>query len=248
LQTGTAMTNDPLERATKDLVIANRILAHHDLFDEYGHISVRHPAEPGRYLLARACIAAFVEPADIVEHTLDNAPVRSENRPLCSERFAHGAIYQARPDVRAVLCASSGDVATFGTTGVPLRPVLGTVGDMGSPVPVWDIADAFGGDTDLTISTPERGRSLAQALGRSRLVLTRGVGFVAIGRTLNDLIKMSVYIPKNARALAESLTVGPVRAISPGETQQRMMIDPESNAMRRGWEYWARAAGCERWL
>ena len=92
-------------------------------------------------------------------------PARSENRPLNNERFAHGAIYAARPDVRTVLCANSDDVVPFGITGVPLRPVLGTVGDMGSPVPVWDIADEFGEGTDLTISTPERGRSLAKALG-----------------------------------------------------------------------------------
>jgi HCOMODA/2-hydroxy-3-carboxy-muconic semialdehyde decarboxylase len=243
------MTGDLLERAIKDLVIANRILAHQGLFDEYGHVSVRHPLDPGRYLLARACTAAYVEPGDIVEHTLDNQPVRSENRPLNSERFAHGAIYEARPDVRAVLCAHSDDVAPFGITGVSLRPVIGTVGDMGSPVPVWDIADEFGGDSDLTISTPERGRSLAKTLGGARLVLTRGVGFVAIGRTLNDVVKMSVYIPKNSRALAEALTISrDVYGISSGETQQRMVIDPESNAMRRGWEYWARAAGCEKWL
>src|SRR5688572_6123166 len=244
-----AMTSNPLDRATKDLAIANRIMAHLGVFDEYGHISVRHPADPGRYLLARACVAAYVEPSDIVEHTLDSQPARSENRPLNAERFAHGAIYAARPDVRAVLCVNSDDVAPFTITGVPLRPVLGTVGDMGSPVPTWDIADEFGEDTDLMISTPERGRSLAKALGRQRLVLTRGVGFVAIGRTLNDLVKMSAYIPKNARALAEALTISrDVTGISPGETQQRMIIDPESYAMRRGWEYWARAAGCERWL
>jgi ribulose-5-phosphate 4-epimerase/fuculose-1-phosphate aldolase len=243
------MTDNSFERATKDLVIANRILAHQGLFDEYGHISVRHPTEPSRYLLARASTPAYVEPNDIVEHTLDGEPVRSENRPLCSERFAHGAIYEARPDVRTVLCVSSDDVVPFTITGVPLRPVLGTVGDMGSPVPVWDIADEFGADTDLAISTPEHGRSLAKALGQGRLVLRRGVGFVSIGRTLNDVVKMSVYIPKNSRALAEALTISrDVTDISPGETQQRMIIDPESNAMRRGWEYWARAAGCERWL
>ena len=243
------MTGNTLERATKDLAIANRIMAHLGLFDEYGHISVRHPADPGRYLLARACVAAYVEPADIVEHTLDGEAARSENRPLNNERFVHGAIYAARPDVRAVLCANSDDIAPFTVTGVPLRPVLGTVGDMGTPVPTWDIADDFGESTDLSISTPERGRSLAKALGSHRLVLTRGVGFVAIGRTLNDLVKMSAYIPKNSRALAEAFTINrDVVGVSPGETQQRMNIDPESNAMHRGWEYWARAAGCETWL
>ena len=237
-----------LERAINDLVIANRILAHHGVFDEYGHVSVRHPDDPGRFLLARDCPAAFVVPGDILEFTLDGAPAGDDNRPLCAERFLHGAIYAARPEVNSVLCASSDDVLPFSVTPVPLRAMLGTVGDMGTRVPVWDIAEKFGDGTDLMVSDMARARDLAQRLGSHRVVLRRGVGFVTTGRTLNDAVKTSVYIPKNARTLAQSLQLGDITPISQGEVDQRLAIDPESNAMRRGWEYWARAAGCERWL
>ena len=237
-----------LERAINDLVIANRILAYHGVFDEYGHVSVRHPGDPGRYLLARACPAAFVEPGDILEFTLDGAPMNDDNRSLCAERFLHAAIYAARPEVNSVLCAGSEDVVPFSITQTPLCAVLGTVGDMGTQVPVWDVAEKFGEDTDLAVSSMERAGDLAQRLGGYRVVLMRGVGFVATGRTLNDAVKTSVYIPKNARSLAQSLEFGTIRPISQGEVNQRLAIDPESNAMRRGWEYWAREAGCERWL
>jgi ribulose-5-phosphate 4-epimerase/fuculose-1-phosphate aldolase len=237
-----------LQRAINDLVIANRILAHHAVFDEYGHVSIRHPGDPGRFLLARDCAAAFVEPGDILEFTLDGAPASDDNRPLCSERFLHAAIYAARPDVNAVLCAGSDDVLPFSVTPVPLRAVLGTVGDIGTHVPVWDIAEKFGDGTDLLVSDMARGRDLAQRLGGSRVVLRRGVGFVTAGRTLNDVVKTSAYVPKNARSLAQSLEFGKVTPISQGEVDQRLALDPESNAMRRGWEYWAREAGCARWL
>jgi ribulose-5-phosphate 4-epimerase/fuculose-1-phosphate aldolase len=237
-----------LQRAINDLVIANRIMAHHGVFDEYGHISVRHPGEPGRFLLARDRAAAFVEPDDILEFTLDGAPANEDNRPLCAERFLHAAVYAARPEVNSVLCAGSDDVLPFSVTPVPLRAMLGTVGDIGTYVPVWDIADKFGEGTDLLVSDLARARDLAQRLGNYRVVLRRGVGFVATGRTLNDAVKTSVYIPKNARTLAQSLQFGEVTPISQGEVNQRLAIDPESNAMRRGWEYWAREAGCERWL
>jgi HCOMODA/2-hydroxy-3-carboxy-muconic semialdehyde decarboxylase len=81
------------------------------------------------------------------------------------------------------------------------------------------------------------------------MVLVRGVGFVATGRTLNDAVRMSVYIPKNARTLAQSMAVGgDLHFISQGETAARLAIDPEGNALRRGWDYWAREAGCEKWL
>jgi ribulose-5-phosphate 4-epimerase/fuculose-1-phosphate aldolase len=237
-----------LQRAINDLVIANRILAHHGVFDEYGHVSVRHPGDPARFLMARDCPAVFVEPGDILEFTLDGAPASDDNRPPCAERFLHAAIYTSRPEVNSVLCAASDDVLPFSVTPVPLRAMLGTVGDMGTHVPVWDIAEEFGDGTDLLVSDMARARDLAQRLGGHRVVLRRGVGFVATGRTLNDAVKTSVYIPKNARTLAQSLQFGEVTPISQGEVDQRLAIDPESNAMRRGWEYWAREAGCARWL
>src|SRR5262249_21169395 len=139
----------PLQRAIHDLVIANRILAHHGVFDEYGHVSARHPDDPAKFLLARSRTAAFVEPDDILEFRLDGAPVEDDNRLLCAERFLHGAIYAARPDVKSVLFAASDDVIPFSVSSTPLRPVLATVGDMGQHVPVWDIVDKFGEDTDL---------------------------------------------------------------------------------------------------
>ena len=237
-----------IQRAINDLVIANRIMAHLGVFDEYGHISMRHPSDPARFLLVRDCAAAFVEPGDILEFTLEGTPVNEANRPLCAERFLHAAIYAARPEVKAVLCAGSDDVLPFSVTPVPLRAVLGTVGDIGTHVPVWDIAEKFGDGTDLLVSDMARGRDLAQRLGGSRVVLRRGVGFVATGRTLNDVVKTSAYVPKNARSLAQSLEFGEVTPISQGEVNQRLALDPELNAMRRGWEYWAREAGCERWL
>ena len=237
-----------LQRAINDLVIANRILAHQGVFDEYGHVSRRHPGDSNCFLLARDRPAAYVEPGDILAFTLDGAPVADDNRPLCAERFLHAAIYAARPEVNAVLCAASDDVLPFSVTPVPLRAMLGTVGDMGTYVPVWDIAEKFGDGTDLLVSDLARARDLAQRLGNYRVVLRRGVGFVATGRTLNDAVKTSVYVPKNARTLAQSLEFGEVISISQGEVDQRLAIDPESNAMRRGWEYWAREAGCERWL
>jgi ribulose-5-phosphate 4-epimerase/fuculose-1-phosphate aldolase len=237
-----------LARAINDLTIANRILAYHGVFDEYGHVSMRHPTDRGRFLMARDCAAAFIEPDDILEFSFDGTSASDDNRPLCAERFLHAAIYAARPDVNAVLCAPSDDVLPFSITPTPLRAMLGTVGDMGTQVPVWDIADRFGDDTDLLVTSMERARDLAQRLGGHRVVLRRGVGFVTTGLTLNHAVRISVYIPKNARVLAQSLQFGPIRPISQGEVDQRLVLDPESNAMRRGWEYWAREAGCERWL
>jgi HCOMODA/2-hydroxy-3-carboxy-muconic semialdehyde decarboxylase len=239
---------DAVQRAKNELAVANRIMAHLGAFAEEGHIALRHPGDPGRFFLAAAVNTAFVTPDDIHDFDLEGKPGAGITRPLCAERFIHAGVFAARPDIKAVIFACSEDVQPFALTQRPLRAMIGPVGDMGLHIPVWDIAKKFGTGTDLTVSTIERARDLARCLGRNRVCLIRGAGFVSTGRSLNDAVRMSVYIPKNARALAAALAFGKVKPLSAGECAARLAIDPDSNAMRRGWEYWANAAGCAHWL
>src|SRR5207249_2384095 len=86
-----------------DLVAANRILADQGVVDGYGHVSVRHPADPQRYLMSRSIAPELVTAADVMEYDLDSSAVDARGRTSYLERFIHGEIYRARPDVRAVV-------------------------------------------------------------------------------------------------------------------------------------------------
>jgi HCOMODA/2-hydroxy-3-carboxy-muconic semialdehyde decarboxylase len=240
------MSNIP--RTIKDLVIANRILANLGIVDAFGDVSVRHPSDHGRFFLAGPVSPVFVEVPDIIEFRLDGRPVANIDRELPRERFIHAAVYEARSDAKAILHAAPEDLLPFGITQTLLRSVIASVGDIGQRVPVWDIAKRFGNATDLAVSDLERGRDLARTLGKARVALLRGSGFIVTGRTLNDLVRLSAYIPRNGRAIMEATPLGRIKSISAGETAARLAIDPESNAMRRGWEYWARQAGCAELL
>jgi ribulose-5-phosphate 4-epimerase/fuculose-1-phosphate aldolase len=92
----------------QDLVIANRILAKQEVVDAYGHVSVRHPDKPDRFLIARSLAPELVSPEDIVELELDGQPERDEGRNLYLERFIHAAIFAARPNIIAVVHAHVG--------------------------------------------------------------------------------------------------------------------------------------------
>jgi HCOMODA/2-hydroxy-3-carboxy-muconic semialdehyde decarboxylase len=231
-------------RAVKDLVIANRILANLGIVDAFGDISVRNPANPERFLLARSRSPSAVVPEDILEFSFDGTPLERSAELLPCERFIHAAIYEARPDVMAVVHASPEDILPFGITQTPFRPVIASVGDIGLQVPVWDIAKKFGKDTNLQVTTLEQGRDLARCLGSNRVVLVRGEGIVVTGRTLNDVVRISVYIPRNGRTIVATAPFGPSVGLAAGEMEERLKLDPESPALRRGWEYWARQAGC----
>ena len=45
---------DKLDDLLEELVTGNRILAREGVVDSFGHISVRHPDNPQRYLLSRS--------------------------------------------------------------------------------------------------------------------------------------------------------------------------------------------------
>ena len=190
--------------AVRDLVIANRILANEDVVDAYGHVSVRHPRNPERYLLSRSRSPELVERGDIMEFSLDGKPVGDDARPPYLERFIHGAIYAARPDILAVVHSHAEDVLPFSITRTPLRPVVHSASFIGARIPVWDIRDNFG-DTNLLVANMAQGRDLARCLGEDRVVLMRGHGFAAAGRALAEVVRIAVYMPRTARVLMNAL-------------------------------------------
>jgi HCOMODA/2-hydroxy-3-carboxy-muconic semialdehyde decarboxylase len=234
-----------LENLLNDLVIANRILANEDIVDAYGHVSVRHPDDPTRFFLARSLAPEFITRDDIVELTLDGKPVREEKRALYLERFIHGGIFEARPDVMAVVHAHAEDILPFGlTNGTPLRPVIHSGSFIGSNVPVWDIADKFG-DTNLLVANVEQGQDLAKCLGPNNVALMRGHGFAAAARSLIEVVRVSVYLPRNARALMSAKQLGgQIKYLSQGEIDARSRgYSPYSVETWRAWHYWATKAG-----
>jgi ribulose-5-phosphate 4-epimerase/fuculose-1-phosphate aldolase len=175
----------------QDLVIANRILAKEEVVDAYGHVSVRHPDNPTHFLIARSVAPELVTTEDIVELDLDGQPVRDEKRTLYLERFIHAAIFEARPDVTAVVHAHAEDTLAFGVAdATKLRPVIHSGSFIGTEVPVWDIAENFG-DTNLLVSNMEQGRDLAKC---------RGHGFASAGRTLIEVVRMSVFAAQRTHA------------------------------------------------
>ena len=237
-----------LDRALADLVIANRILSHENVVDAYGHVSVRHPGDPKRYLLARSLSPEMVQQADIMEFALDGTPLGGDRRQPYLERFIHGAVYEARPEVIAVVHAHAEDVLPFGITDAPLRPVIHSGSFMGAEVPVWDIRDRFG-DTNLLVTSMPQGRDLAVRLGGNNVALMRGHGFVAAARSLIEVVRMSVYVPRNARVQMAAMRLGAVKPLSRGEIDARNAgYKPQSPETWRAWEYWATRAGCRELL
>jgi ribulose-5-phosphate 4-epimerase/fuculose-1-phosphate aldolase len=236
-----------IDTLIQDLVIANRILSNEDVVDAYGHISVRNPDKPKHFFLSRSVAPELVEKDDIVELGLDGQPVRDETRALYLERFIHAAIFEARPDIQAVVHAHAEDTLPFGVApATPLKPVIHSGSFIGAQVPVWDIADKFGDTTNLLVTNIEQGRDLAKCLAGNNVALMRGHGFASAGRSLIEVVRISVYLPRNARALMRARQLGgEIKYLAQGEIDARNRgYSPYSAETWRAWEYWANKAGC----
>ncbi len=129
---------EKLEFLIEDLVAANRILSHEDIVDAYGHVSVRHPDNPNRFLLSRARAPECIEASDIMEFTLEGEAVDPRARSPYLERFIHGAIFEARPEIHSVVHNHSHNVIPYGITGTKMRPVMHSCASIGHEVPIWD--------------------------------------------------------------------------------------------------------------
>jgi ribulose-5-phosphate 4-epimerase/fuculose-1-phosphate aldolase len=228
---------DPLAEARYELALANRIIAHEGVLDGFGHVSVRHPRDRCRYLLARSRSPELIEPSDILEFTLDSEPVSATDVALYGERVIHGSIYQARPDVHAVCHHHSPAVLPFCITGIELVPVFHMGAVLGTAAPFWDSRDDFG-DTNMLVVKPEEGQSLARALGEHWMVLMRRHGATLAGTSLRELVFRTVYSHANAEIQLRSMMLGRIGPLSRGEAELTGPYQLTANPIGRAWEYW----------
>ena len=91
----------------------------------------------------------------------------------------------------------------------------------------------------------EQGQDLAKCLGSNNVALMRGHGFAAASRSLIEVVRMSVYLPRNARALQKAKALGgEIKYLHQGEIDARNRgYSPYSVETWRAWHYWATKAG-----
>jgi len=224
-----------------ELVTANRILAREGVVDSFGHVSIRHPERPERYILSRARAPECIEIDDLMEFSFDSTPIDARGRKPYTERFIHGAMYEARPDVTAVVHHHSPSVIPFGVTGVPLSPVMHMCAGIGVRVPTWDSRTRFG-DTNLLVTNAAMATDLARALGDRPVILMRGHGCVVAGASLREVVFNSIYLQLNADLQMKAQALGDITFLSDGEVAA-ILRTRGSFTYERAWEFWCRRAG-----
>lgn len=223
-----------------DLAAASRILAARGVVDAFGHVSQRHPDAPERYFMSRAMAPALATPDDIIEYDLDSEPVNADGRGSFLERFIHGEIYKARPDIQSVVHSHSPSVIPFGLVDAKMHAMFHNAAFLAEGVPVFDISEKFG-KTDMLVSDGDKGVAFAQCLGGHPVALMRAHGSVACGPTLQLAVFRAVFTEVNARVQhwTQALALGGPMAVL--DAEEGLLADgPNTGASMRAWDLWRR--------
>ncbi len=242
--------SDAVKAAIHDLVIANHILGNEGVVDAFGHISIRHPERKDRYFLARSRSPQIVEAGDILEFDLNSNCIDTKGFRTYSERFIHGSVYKARPDVNSVCHSHAHELVPFTVTDTSIKPVWVFSASIGPEVPIWEIRDDFPDEPGMLVHNDGHGASLCKCLGEGKACLMRGHGAVIAGGDVKQTVMISMGLMYNADMLMKAHMLAAsrgqnaqIRFLSEKEIRSTTDVLYDPRGLNRAWEFWSLKAG-----
>ena len=187
-----------------------------------GNVSARTDGDNAMHITPTSVSYLDLTPDDVVTVSFEGDPIEDDGLPS-SESLMHGAVYAARPDVRAVVHAH------------PVHASAMAVRREAIPAFVDEQVVYLGGAVEVSAYAPAASEELAEnavaALGERRAVLLANHGTLAVGNDPADALAMTrlterlaqIWLLASARPGAQHLPRGIVEA----ETELYRMLQNE---------------------
>lgn len=222
------------EAGIRELVaMSGRVLHQQNLVDYLGHVSHRLP---GDRLVIKPKFSPrtrghhSVGAADLVVVDLDGRQLSDGDRPP-AEVFIHAEIYRARPDVQAVVHTHQPLSTLMGVMGATIHPILhvqsALLSDVGE-LPTWP--------SPVLVTTPERGRAVAEVLGQHSACHLQGHGVVTVGDDVMTATVRAIMLEQLADANLRILQAGGQPRVITEE--ERASLQQESGPVAARWAYY----------
>ncbi|EXJ91879.1 hypothetical protein A1O3_00429 [Capronia epimyces CBS 606.96] len=256
-------STDTFTAALRDLISANHILHHHGVVDAYGHVSIRHPADPDLYIMSGFLAPALVSsPADLITyHVSDSSPVDPNAGKGYSERFIHGELYKRFAGVNCVIHSHAEEVLPYVVTDVKLRPMYHMAGFLashgnGDGVKVFDIDALYrdGEQRDMLVKNSRFGAALADMFATSdastsgsgprsetpdeSVVLMRKHGFTVVGRDVVTAVYRAIYTRINAEVQTKAMATAGFQGLTSEQSKDCAVMNEEYQ--QKPWKLWVR--------
>lgn len=195
-------------RLVADLITASRILTRAGLIEGFGHVSVR--LDHDTCLITPQKPPILATPAECCVLRLDGTKLGGTGDPP-AEAALHLAIFEQRPDVKAISRTHPPAVLAYSALGKSL-PVVHGFGAFAGVLPLH--AD------HLLTTTKEQAHRVAADLGAHGVIL-RGNGLVTTGSTVPHAVVRSFWAAEAARIVLDAAAAGPVAPYTEREIVER---------------------------
>jgi L-fuculose-phosphate aldolase len=175
------------------LMLGGRILVAEGQDDfTRGHISVRLPDDPARFLMKPHSVGLDeITAANILTIDLDGEVVAGTGR-RHSEVHIHSEVYKARADVNCVIHSHPPYAVALSATGRPIRTYS-------QPSALFHQALGVYTDSISLIRSAEMGAAVARALGPHRAALLKNHGIVVAGATIEETVIVALMLENAAK-------------------------------------------------
>ena len=198
------------------LADAGRVLAHEGQGDYVaGHVSLRLPDEPDRFLMKPAGIGLEEMTEDnIITVDLEGSKTGGDY-PRHNEVFIHSEVLKVRPDCVAVVHTHAQYAVAFSSLAKPLLAVSNDGAFFAGGLPVFE-------ETTELIITKARGEAVARTLGSYGALLLRNHGIVTTATTIEEAVWLALKLNQACHMqLMAEWAGGPKRVGDPQQAKNK---------------------------
>lgn len=228
------MTATVISELRSRLITAITLLERLGIIDFNGHFSVRLP--DGNLLInTGSSIRCALTPEDFVIVSPDGVTPAGAAVPP-AELPLHLAVYQARPDVHAVVHGHPEWSTLLSSTGneysvvMPQGALLGKIPVFASP---------------MSVNNPRIASAIASTLADGRAALLRAHGSVIVGRDILETTVMAIYLELNAERQVRAGMLGSPYIFNAEESASLRNSLDKRGLFEKCWNYYVAKFGLD---
>ncbi|KAI3595840.1 class ii aldolase adducin-like protein [Moniliophthora roreri] len=253
-----AAPSSNVTQAARDLVDGNHILHFLQVFDAFGHMSVRDPDNSSQLIMPLPKAPALVNAEDLVTYDISGAiPLHMTFNesitgdaipPSAGERFISSQMYAKYPDINAVVHSHTLDVLPFADVGVGLRAMMGVAGSLGSltnGTPIFDYEklppNVLPEDAphDLIIRNVVLGDALAEMFEDGcAVVLMRGHGMAIRAPSIKQAVFRAYNTKQSAKVQLQVASLGGSGWLTPRQADDAAKTNEGDAPLNQAWSLW----------
>ena len=199
-----------LDELKLEVALGSRILALTGLAagirSSMGHVSLRDPNDPGRFVVKGRGypidVLKRMRPENMVVCDLDGRLLDGPPGVVqCNEVMIHACVFKARPEVQSVVHVHPPFSVMLTVLGIPIVPmVLEGVGLVRKPLPVYP--------RTALITSVEHGRDMVKSLGKANAVHLLGHGATTVGNSMENAVMTMWQLEHQAQMNYYAHTLG----------------------------------------